>query len=151
MRGIERFRMAALAYSRKSQGKVEPRDVLHGTFLRFDAQQCGRINEKGVRDVCSELGIRLKEHDLQTFITWFDTNGSDCLDYNELVRELFGDDVLTKSSSSSSFLSSSLPTIMSPVNDAKQRMKMLAALKMNTETSPLQLGLGSSAIRYISL
>ena len=102
-------------------------------------------------------GIRLKEHDLQTFITWFDTNGSDCLDYNELVRELFGDDILTRSSSSllsssllsssSSSFSSSLPMVTSPSNDAKQRMKMLAALKKSTETSPSQLGLGSSAIR----
>ena len=57
MRGIERFKMAALAYARKSQGKVEPRDVLYGTFLRFDSQQRGRINEKGVRDVCAELGV----------------------------------------------------------------------------------------------
>ena len=56
MRGIERFKMASLAFARKSQGRIEPRDVLYGTILRFDPQQRGRINEKGVREVCAELG-----------------------------------------------------------------------------------------------
>ena len=39
--------MAAEAYARKSQGRIFPRDVLHGTFLRFDRTQEGRLDYNG--------------------------------------------------------------------------------------------------------
>ena len=115
MRGIERFKIAADAYARKSAGRVEPRDVLYGTFLRFDPHQRGRADGAAVRAVAAELGVRLKEHDLQTFLTWFDTNGSDSLDYNELVRQLYGDDVLTRPAR--------LPPIQSPARDARAKVQ----------------------------
>lgn len=132
-RSVARFKTAAEAYARKSQGRIEPRDVLYGTFLRFDPRQCGRINENGLRSVCKELGVQLKEHDLQTFVTWFDTNGSDTLDYNELVRQIYGEDVLTRPLK--------LPPLQSPIREA--RSKIMAIQKV---ASPIELGVGSSTI-----
>lgn len=133
-KGIQRFKSAADAYAWKSQGRVEPRDVLHGTFLRFDRGLEGRVDDACVRGVCGELGIRLNEHDLQTFITWFDTNGSDMLDYNELVRQIYGADVSTRALK--------LPPVPSPNKDARSK---IAALQ-KASTSPERLGAGSSTI-----
>jgi len=131
VRGIERFKMAADAYARKSGGRVEPRDVLYGTFLRFDPQHRGRADETALRAVATELGVRLKEHDLQTFLTWFDTNGSDCLDYNELVRQVYGDDVLTRPTR--------LPPIHSPARDARNKLQ---AAQATLQRSGRSLGAG---------
>ena len=76
---------------------MEPRDLLHGSFLRFDKKLNGRVDVDGVRSICQELGVRMDDRELAAFTTWFDTNGSDSLDYNELVRQLYGDDVMTRS------------------------------------------------------
>jgi hypothetical protein len=137
-KGIERFRLAAGAYARKSGGRLEPRDVLHGTCLRFDRRQEGRLDYNGVKSLCSELGVRLNELDLHTFIAWFDTNGSDCLDYNELVRQLYGDDVLTRPLK--------LPPVPSPVKEARAIITSI----QKANVSPAKLGMGQSSISTLA-
>ena len=69
---------------------------MHGSFLRFDKKLNGRVDIDGVRSICHELGVQMDDRELAAFTTWFDTNGSDCLDYNELVRQLYGEDVMTR-------------------------------------------------------
>ena len=94
---IDNFKKTADVYMRKSQGYLEPRDLLHGSFLRFDKKQNGRVDLDGVKAICAELGVRMDEREVRAFTTWFDTNGSDSLDYNELVRQLYGEDIATRS------------------------------------------------------
>ena len=93
----------------------------------------------GVKAVMSELGIRLNEIDLHTFITWFDTNGSDCLDYNELVRQLYGEDVTTRALK--------LPPVLSPQRDAKSKISDI----VKAATSPVRTGAGSSQISALAM
>jgi Ca2+-binding EF-hand superfamily protein len=115
------FRKAAEAYARKSGGYVEPRDVLHGTFVRFDTRADGRVDTRTLRMVCDTLGVRINDRDMKVMIAWFDTDGTERLDYNELTRQLFGEDIATRPVK--------LPPVPSPT-------------KMNTMASP---DIGSSA------
>ena len=93
---IRNFRTSVEAFSRKSAGVLEPRDVLHGTFLRFDRQRSGRLEFDNVQNVARELNVRISDNDLSALVVWFDTNGSSQLDYNSFTRQLFGDDISTK-------------------------------------------------------
>ena len=94
---INKFRKAGSAYTMKSKGRLEARDVIHGTFLRFDADRTGRVDGSGLRSVASELRIgELSANDLALTLRWFDTNGSHMLDYNALIRQIFGADVTTE-------------------------------------------------------
>ena len=93
---IDNFKKAADIYMRKSQGYLEPRDLLHGSFLRFDRKQNGRVDMDSVRTICGELGVRIDEKEIMAFVAWFDTNGTNHLDYNELVRQFYGEDIATR-------------------------------------------------------
>jgi hypothetical protein len=65
--------------------------------LRYDKLQEGRLDFNHTKGVFEELGVALNDKDLHSLIVWFDTNGSKCLDYNQLTSQLYGDDVMTKS------------------------------------------------------
>jgi hypothetical protein len=43
-----------------------------------------------------ELGVPLKDNEVSDLLLWFDTNASGLLDYNEFTRQLFGDDIQTR-------------------------------------------------------
>jgi Ca2+-binding EF-hand superfamily protein len=79
-------------FVKKSKGSLDPRDVLHGTFLRFDSSHTGRISKEDFVQVAKELGVTVSSSDAGVVIQWFDTNGLGSLDYNELTRQLYGDD-----------------------------------------------------------
>jgi Ca2+-binding EF-hand superfamily protein len=93
---IRKFRTALEAYARKSKGEVKPRDILHGTFLRFDRSAGGRVIAEEIQMVAKELGVPLKDNEVSDLLLWFDTNASGLLDYNEFTRQLFGDDIQTR-------------------------------------------------------
>lgn len=135
VKGIDRFKRAADAYCRKSGGLVEPRDILHGTCLRFDKNMQGRINIAGVRGVCSELGIQLEERDIEILVNWFDTDGTTCLDYNELTKQLYGEDIMTK-------------MLRLPSLPADSKVKLLASA---SSTKPSSYGLGTSSISTMAV
>ena len=143
---IENFRKAADIYMRKSQGYLEPRDVLHGSFLRFDRKQNGRVDVDGVRTICAELGVRMDDKELVAFTTWFDTNGSNNLDYNELVRQLYGEDIATRGLK--------LPKVTEKVMLAESRSQLLSA---SSKTGPhrnpdtLYDGIGASMTSTMAL
>ena len=94
---IRRFRQAVEAYARKSGGVLLPRDVLHGTFLRFDRSARGRIDSSGVLMAAKELQVTLTDAEINDLVIWFDTNGSRQMDYNAFTAQMFGEDVMTKS------------------------------------------------------
>ena len=88
--------LATEAYSRKSKGLLNPRDVLHGTCLRYDKDKSGRLSYEDLQGVMRDLSCSISSSELRTLLLWFDTNGSSKFDYNELTRHLFGDDIMTR-------------------------------------------------------
>lgn len=105
---IRQFRRAAEVFSQKSDNSIEAGDLLHGTFMRFDPRQNGRIGLAEFKQVCKEVKVSISDASAQKFLTWFDSDGSGRIDYAALTRQLFGDDVLMRPLS--------LPTI--PKNNA---------------------------------
>ena len=95
-RAIEKLRNAANLYASKSKGFLQPRDLLHGTFLRYDIDQNGRIPASSVVEAAESLKVRFSEIELQKFMTWFDTNGREKFDYNEFIRQVYGEDIMTR-------------------------------------------------------
>jgi Ca2+-binding EF-hand superfamily protein len=76
----------------KTKGKMkvqlDGRDLLHGTFLRYDSNNTGKVDSIVLMNIFKELKINVNESDVQAFITWFDNDGSDLLDYNTVVNQL---------------------------------------------------------------
>lgn len=93
---LVRFKRCVEVYSRKSGGVLSPRDLLHGTFLRFDPRGTGRQGKDGVVAASRELGVTLTDTEIEDLVTWFDTDGSRKMDYNAFVAQLYGDDVMTR-------------------------------------------------------
>ncbi len=85
-------------FSRKSKGHVQARDILHGTFVRFDnSGRTGKIQIGALRQLCGDLKIsNISDSELTTLSTWFDNNGSGLFDYNSCIELIFGEDVSTK-------------------------------------------------------
>ena len=94
---LRRYKQCVNAYSRKSGGVLQPRDLLHGTFLRFDHQGHGRLDASGVMAASKELGVRMTDKEVMDLVTWFDTDGTRQMDYNAFTAQMFGDDIMTKS------------------------------------------------------
>ena len=88
-----------------------------------------------VSAVCTELGVVMSPKELAEFVKWFDTNGSDMLDYNELTRQLFGEDIQTRS------------VRLPKVPHAEIRSQVLAV----TTKPAAYFGLGASAISTMAL
>jgi hypothetical protein len=93
---IDKYNKAVMAYAWKSKGSVQPRDVLHGSFLKYDYNSCGRVTIDDFNRVSAELGIRLKDSDVALMVRWFDTDATQTVDYNEFTRQLFGEDIQTR-------------------------------------------------------
>jgi Ca2+-binding EF-hand superfamily protein len=93
---LKRFRQCVYAYSKKSGGILQPRDVLHGTFLRFDPRSTGKVDLSGLTDASKELLVTLTSSELNDLVTWFDTDGSRRMDYNAFTAQLFGEDIMTR-------------------------------------------------------
>ena len=94
---LRRYKQCVNAYARKSGGALQPRDLLHGTFLRFDAKGHGRVSAAAVTQASQELGVRMTDKEVADLVIWFDTNGTRQLDYNAFTAQMFGEDVMTKS------------------------------------------------------
>jgi hypothetical protein len=53
------------------------------------------VNTEGLLHVLKTLNIRIEEKPLSELITWFDTNASRQIDYNQFTIQLFGNDIST--------------------------------------------------------
>jgi Ca2+-binding EF-hand superfamily protein len=95
-RAIDRLCSAANIYAQKSKGFLQPRDLLHGTFLKFDTEHSGRISESALVEAAETLKVRFNTEELQKFLTWFDTSGREKFDYNEFIRQVYGEDIMTR-------------------------------------------------------
>jgi Ca2+-binding EF-hand superfamily protein len=93
---IRKFRRAAEVFSQKSDNSIDAGDLLHGTFMRFDPKQSGRLALPQFKQVCKEVKVSLDDTNAQKFLNWFDSDGSGRIDYAALTKQLFGDDVLCR-------------------------------------------------------
>mmetsp|Transcript_18936 Transcript_18936/g.19673 ORF Transcript_18936/g.19673 Transcript_18936/m.19673 type:complete len:636 (-) Transcript_18936:137-2044(-) len=143
---IKKFRRAAEIYSRKSDGSVEPRDLLHGTFIRFDSSKSGKISIDDLSRVAHEIRVPVTRDELHNFVLWFDSNGTETMDYAMLITQLFGEDVLTRplslpslshhhnnnnnNSLSSTFSTTSISTTELDHNEIKESLRQKALKKI---------------------
>ena len=89
-RCIHTFRKRLLRYTHLSHGAVRARDVLIGTFLRFDNSKSGRIDFDGFKAATEALKLHLSDELIRQIINWFDSNGSNSMEYLEFVKQVFG-------------------------------------------------------------
>lgn len=90
---IRHIQQALEKFVKKSKGRIDSKDLLHGTFMRFDPQRSGRVDQTAMRRVFDELRVSCTEKDVFEVCRWFDTNGSDSCDYNALTQQVYGMDV----------------------------------------------------------
>ncbi len=97
LENVRRFKHCVETYARKSQNVLSARDLLHGSFLRFDKKASGRCSVSVLTKVCNELGIGMTHKELNDMILWFDTDGTRQLDYNAFTDQVFGSqDIMTR-------------------------------------------------------
>mmetsp|Transcript_33773 Transcript_33773/g.34410 ORF Transcript_33773/g.34410 Transcript_33773/m.34410 type:complete len:646 (-) Transcript_33773:151-2088(-) len=96
---VKKIRAAVNPFGRKSKGAVNPRDILHGTFLRFDRTGSGRLNETDAKQALAELRVPVSDRDMKALISWYDTNGTNTMDYREITHQIFGGDPFIRQSS----------------------------------------------------
>lgn len=119
---LNKIKRACDAFTKKSKGTLQGRDVLHGTFVRFDSDKTGRLSSDVFSRALDELRVSVDSASIQETIKWFDTDGSSHVDYNALTRQVFGADVTTErlvlpklkeASSYSKLVQSSKPSLLS--------------------------------------
>jgi len=93
---LDRLKRSCEALVRQSKGVLQGRDLLHGTFVRFDNTKCGQIDAASFKMAVADLRCKCPDSDLMATMKWFDTNGSLMLDYNALCRQMFGEDISTE-------------------------------------------------------
>lgn len=120
---IRKFRRAAEVYSRKSDGSIEPKDLLHGTFIRFDSSRTGKISLADLKRVSSEIKVSMSDDEAARLVSWFDSNGSGKMDFAMLTKQLFGDDVLCRPLS--------LPALSSTITEDEHQIKDSLKQKAN--------------------
>ena len=96
---LNQVKKAADAFALKSKGYLQSRDILRGTCARFDPTHTGKIDISNFKNVAKELRVRsssIGNSDYIFTMKWFDTNGSQTIDYNALIIQLYGSDVSTE-------------------------------------------------------
>jgi hypothetical protein len=96
---LNQVKKAADAFAMKSKGYLQARDILRGTCARFDPTHTGKIDISSFKNVAKELRVRsssIGNADYIFTMKWFDTNGSQTIDYNALIIQLYGSDVSTE-------------------------------------------------------
>ena len=92
---LKKIKTAVEKFVTKSKGLLVGKDLLHGTFVRFDTLKSGRIDAAGFKAATSELKANTTDPELSATVKWFDTNGTLSLDYNSLTKQIYGDDITT--------------------------------------------------------
>lgn len=93
---LNKIKKACDSFTKKSKGTLQGRDVLHGTFVRFDSDKTGRVSADVFSRVLDELRVNVDSASTQETLKWFDTDGTNHVDYNALTRQVFGADVTTE-------------------------------------------------------
>lgn len=139
-RTINKIKDAINKYVRKSAGSIEPRDLLYGTFCRFDSAKEGRVTSAELDRVLSEINVALSVDAKRNLIIWFDSNSSDMCDYNMLVKQLYGDNVLVQKFK--------LPSLSRDFSQTNPMMKASFSETWNKNLPPMVTGRGT---RYLDI
>eukprot|EP00599_Poterioochromonas_sp_BG-1_P010913 CAMPEP_0173146930 /NCGR_PEP_ID=MMETSP1105-20130129/8785_1 /TAXON_ID=2985 /ORGANISM="Ochromonas sp., Strain BG-1" /LENGTH=706 /DNA_ID=CAMNT_0014061223 /DNA_START=27 /DNA_END=2147 /DNA_ORIENTATION=- len=87
-------------FVKKSKGQLQPRDLFHGSFVRYDTNRSGRVNRDTFLRVLQDLKVPQQyisdNAGINACVKWFDTNGTEILDYHDMTRQIFGSDVTTE-------------------------------------------------------
>jgi Ca2+-binding EF-hand superfamily protein len=127
---IQKIRRAAEVFSRKSDGSIEPRDLLHGTLIRFDSSRSGRISAEDLSLAMTELRIPLSREEVKQLVLWFDNNGSEKMNTSMLVSQLYGTDLLTRPLSLPSLSTGTENGSQADRHEIKQSLKQTALQKI---------------------
>jgi Ca2+-binding EF-hand superfamily protein len=137
---IRKIRRGSEVYCRKSDGSIEPRDLLHGTLLRFDTSRTGKISIEDFIQAMNEIRVPLSRDEVRQLVLWFDSNGTERMDYSLLVCQLYGEDILTRPLSlpalpshgtmSGASASTSASVLLEDRNEIKQSLKQAAQKKL---------------------
>lgn len=93
---IQKIVKGVSKFVKHSGGAVQPRDILHGTCLRYDSERTGRISVDQLRDALAQLRVHVSAAQVVELGKWFDSDGSQRIDFNALVRQIYGSDVTTE-------------------------------------------------------
>lgn len=143
----ESFKAKADAYALKTGGKLIPRDILHGTFARFDPMTSGRIDLSSLKKVCGLLHIQISDAKLMVLASWFDTNGSYMMDYNAFLSHIYASSELQvktslpKSKQLSSPSDFSQAFVESPLNKKNSVQRRLMRLKEEEDKKAARIAL----------
>lgn len=80
------------AFATKTGGRLVPRDILHGRFCVADPALTGHVTLSTLRTICKDLHASIGDAKLQVLLSWFDSNGSNTMDYNAFIQQLYGAD-----------------------------------------------------------
>jgi Ca2+-binding EF-hand superfamily protein len=95
IRSLKKIKDAIDKFVFKSHGTIVGKDLLYGTCARFDTNKMGKLTNEQLTTVLNELRVPLDTKSKADLINWFDSDASTKLDYNFLVRQLYGNDVTT--------------------------------------------------------
>ena len=95
-RAIAKLSVAVNTFARHSNGIAAARDMLHGTLLRFDKNQMGKLSLSAFAEACKALHAKLLPEEMSLVLKWFDSNGSGYLDIEQCTTQLAGSDCLTR-------------------------------------------------------
>ena len=77
-----------LKCSQKSAMTISPRDLLHGTLLRVDIQNKGKLDAKQMQKVFREMRISsITLNDVGRLVNWYDDDASKTMDYAKFVKD----------------------------------------------------------------
>ena len=87
---LNEIRRSVESFCSKSNASVKPRDLLHGTFLRFDTNRNGHLTQAQLKSVLRELRCQVADQQIAVLVHWMDSDGSETFDYRLCVTQLYG-------------------------------------------------------------
>ena len=97
-KAVKKLSVAVNTFARHSKGVAQPRDILHGSLIRFDYNKEGKLSPNGFQEACKALrtGDTLSFKEMCIIVKWFDSDGSNRLDIELCTNQLAGSDCLTR-------------------------------------------------------
>ena len=77
-------------WAQKSAMPIGPKDLMHGTLMRFDSKGSGRISAENFQSALREVRCRnVGQDDIARLVNWYDVDASRTIPYNKLISDAF--------------------------------------------------------------